>query len=129
MTLNAHAQRPEGEQREPPVRWSVMLGGATSFNNLIRPQEHRWRNRDPEHLGGLEIDDKLVFGSPLHRQVGWFDTLEDLVDVGSGAPGQVNEIRRVTHETACLHILPRPEHSRQTAEVVKSNETVDIGNL
>jgi hypothetical protein len=33
---NAHAQRPEGEQREPPVRWSVMLGSPTSVNDLVR---------------------------------------------------------------------------------------------
>src|SRR5712691_8131102 len=91
-----------------------MLGGATSFNNLIRPQEYRWRDRDPEGSGGLEIDNKLVFGSPLHRQVGWFDTLEDLVDVGSRAPGRVNEICPVTHEAARLHIFLGPEHPRQT---------------
>ncbi len=28
--INAHAQRPGGEQREPPGRWSVMFGSASS---------------------------------------------------------------------------------------------------
>src|SRR6185436_1374674 len=84
-----------------------MLGGATSFNNLIRPQEHYWRNCDPKRLGGLQVDDQLVSGSVLNRQVGWFDTLKDLVDIGRGAPGQVIEIRRVTHETARLHLSRR----------------------
>jgi len=34
---NAHAQRPGGEQREPPVRWSVMLGSTKSLYNLVSP--------------------------------------------------------------------------------------------
>ena len=35
--INAHAQRPESEQREPPNRWSVMLGSA-SLNDLVGSQ-------------------------------------------------------------------------------------------
>ena len=63
---NAHAQRPEGERREPPVRWSVMLGRPPSFNNPIRAQEHRWWDRNPERFGCLGIDDELILGSLLH---------------------------------------------------------------
>ena len=33
---NVHAQRPEGEEREPPVRWNVMLGSVKSLNDLVR---------------------------------------------------------------------------------------------
>ncbi len=35
--VQRHAQRPEGEQREPSVRWSMMLGGVKSLYNLVRP--------------------------------------------------------------------------------------------
>ncbi len=36
---NAHAQRPEGEQREPPVRWTVMLDRATC-SRIVHDDQH-----------------------------------------------------------------------------------------
>jgi hypothetical protein len=39
--------------------------------------------------------------------------LEDFVDVDSGAPTHVVEVRAVTHETARFHILLGPEYPRQ----------------
>jgi len=38
---SAHAQRPEGERSEPPVRCGVMLGSSIvdSLDQLIRPQQ------------------------------------------------------------------------------------------
>ncbi len=36
---NVHAQRPRREQREPPVRWSV-LGSLASLNHPIRAEQH-----------------------------------------------------------------------------------------
>ena len=52
------------------------------LDHLVGAREDRGRDRQAERSGGLEIDDQLVPGSLLDRQVGRFRTLEDLVDVG-----------------------------------------------
>src|SRR6266568_3760961 len=38
------------------------------LNHLIRPQEQRLRNREPERPGGLEVDDQLDLGRLLDRK-------------------------------------------------------------
>jgi hypothetical protein len=45
LVSNAHAQRPECEQREHPDRWSVMLGSCCSFDDAIRTQQQGPRDR------------------------------------------------------------------------------------
>jgi hypothetical protein len=42
------------------------------------------RALEAERLGGLEVNDPLVLGRRLHRQVGWSLALEDAIDVGAG---------------------------------------------
>src|SRR5262249_907753 len=48
-----------GEHRKHPVHWSVMLDCARPFNYLICPQQQRWRDRQIERLGRLQVDDQL----------------------------------------------------------------------
>src|SRR5215468_6799751 len=73
------------------------------FDHLVGKLLKLPREVEAECLGRLEIDDQLILRSLLHRQVGWFDTLKNFVDVGSGAPSQIDVIRRVAHE-------PPPPH-------------------
>ena len=42
---------------------------------------------------GLEVDDQLVLGRRLHRQVGGLLALEDAIDIAGGAPEWVDRIR------------------------------------
>ncbi len=49
------------------------------FNDLIRPQEHRRRDRDPERLSGPEIDHQFELGRLLDGQVGGLGAPEDFV--------------------------------------------------
>src|SRR6266446_5003584 len=120
------AQRPEGEQRDPPVRWSVMLGSASLYN-LIRAPQHRRRDRQPNRLRGLEIDDQLELGRLLDREVGGVDAFEDLVHVGGRAPLQVENVRAIDHETAGLPVLRRPSMYRWEAPVHR--ELCDLSSL
>src|SRR5438445_2462137 len=61
------------------------LGWRKLFDHLIRPQQQRLRDRQPERLGGLEVDDQLELGGLLDGKIG-------------GPPPQ--EIRRLIHRVA-----------------------------
>src|SRR5262249_14705044 len=50
------------------------------FDDLVRSPQHRLRDRQPESLRGLQIDDQLEFGGLFDRKIGGLGALEDLVD-------------------------------------------------
>ena len=49
------------------------------LNHLSRLIEDDWRNCDTELLGRLEINNEIIFGGLLHREIGGLGALEDLV--------------------------------------------------
>jgi hypothetical protein len=70
------------------------------FDHLVGAGEHaRWQV-EAERLGGLEIDDKLVLGRRLYRQVGGFLALEDAIDVAGGTSILVDPIRPIGDQAA-----------------------------
>jgi hypothetical protein len=57
-------------------RYSITSSAATSnVDGTAKPSFRR-----------LEIDHQLKFGRPLHRQVGRFGSIENLIDEDGGAP-------------------------------------------
>jgi hypothetical protein len=54
-----------------------------SLDDLVCACEDRWRHREAERLGCLEVDDQLEGGRLLDRQIGGFGTLEDLSGVNA----------------------------------------------
>src|SRR5438128_11603473 len=51
------------------------------LDHLVRTPEHRWRDREPECLGGLEVNGQLELRGLLDRKVGRIRALH----VGPGA--------------------------------------------
>src|SRR6266567_3758733 len=78
-------------------------------DQLICPKQERLRDRQPEGLGGLEVDDELELAGLLDRQVGGLRALEDLVHESSRAPLQVEIVCAIGHKTAGLRVLPHPQ--------------------
>jgi hypothetical protein len=62
------------------LRWK-WRGRLRSFDDLIRAQQHRLRDREAERLRGLEVDHQLELRRLLDRKVGGLRAFEDLVDV------------------------------------------------
>src|SRR5262252_10945840 len=83
------------------------------LDQLIRPLQHRRRERQAEGLGGLEVDDELELRGLLDRQVGGLGPLEDLVHIDRGAAEQVVEAGGLRDQTARFRMLSGLTHHRQ----------------
>src|SRR5262249_19132985 len=62
--------------------WAARGALGNSFDDLIRPQQQRRRDREAEGFGGLDVDDEFELGGLLYGQVGGLRALEDLFDEG-----------------------------------------------
>src|SRR6266542_778402 len=74
--------------------------GVVSLNHLVRSQQQRWRDRQAEGLGSLEVDHQLELRRLLNGEVGGLSTFEDLVHVACGTAEIVGEFRAVAHQAA-----------------------------
>ena len=54
------------------------------IDHLIRPQQQRRRDGEPERLGGLRIDHELEVGGWYEGKISWVGTFENAIDVGGG---------------------------------------------
>src|SRR5262249_32630232 len=70
------------------------------FDHLVGAGENRGWNIEPDRFGGLQVDDQLVFGRRLHRQIGRLLALQDAIDVAGRTPILVEEIRPVGDQAA-----------------------------
>jgi hypothetical protein len=55
------------------------------LNRLIGAQQKRFRNCQAESLSGSQIDDQIVLGGLLDRNVGGLGPAQDFVDIVAGA--------------------------------------------
>jgi hypothetical protein len=57
--------------------WVSRVRETRSLDHLVGASEQREREGDAQRLGSIEVDDQLVLGWRLHRQVGRFVTSQD----------------------------------------------------
>src|SRR5262249_50684997 len=84
---------------------SLSRGALVSFNDVIRPKHQRSRNRQPQRLGSLQVDDEFECGRLLNGQICGLGTFQDLVDVGGGTAEIFNIVGAVAHEPTGFWIL------------------------
>src|SRR5262249_45864680 len=82
-----------------------------SFDHLVGGHLQCQRHFETEHLGGLEIDEKLELRRLQDRQITRLGALENLARVGPYLTVGTRYVGAIAHETPCLHILSRNVHS------------------
>src|SRR5262245_15820191 len=91
-------------------RWSRTL-----FDHIGRSRSERWRDREPDRFGGLEVDDEVPLARRLDRQIPGFRAFQDFVHIYGGPAPQFVEVSSVSHEKAVLSPLPYRIDSRYPA--------------
>src|SRR4029453_918890 len=80
---------------------------------LVRPPQYRRRNRQPERLGGLQIDDELELGGLFDGKISGLGAFQNPVNVEGSTPYDTGEVHPVSHEAARLRVFPEAMHRRQ----------------
>src|SRR6266446_5529557 len=108
---------------EAQLRWS-------SLNDLIRPQQHRPRDRQPERPGGLQVDDELELRGLLPWKIIGLGALQNLVHVGGRPPKQPGEILPVRHEAVRVSVTSRsgPEAACTSTAIRRARGSMSLSN-
>src|SRR4029078_3787079 len=82
------------------------------FDHVVSLQEKRFRDYNAKRFGGLEVDQQLEAGGLLHRKIGRFCPLQDLVDIAGGLTDHFADVRSVRDERARLCSRTPPPRAR-----------------
>src|SRR6266702_4265532 len=88
------------------------IAASASLDHLVGAAEQREGNGHVQGLGGLEIDEQLNFGDPLHREVGRLVALENPPGVEAGPSIRFLDVATVTHQAASYDELAILENRR-----------------
>ena len=86
------------------------------------------RHRQPELLGGLEVDHQLEFGRLLHRQIGRLRTVEDLCRVDAELAIGVYQVWAVAYQTAGISKLAEPSDRRNAIVPFQRHQLFTLGH-
>src|SRR5437867_5093974 len=89
------------------------MSAGSSLDHLVCAQQQRLRDREPERLGGLEVDHELELGRLFHRKLAGLRALEDLVDEACEPEIKVGIVHRVGYQSTGLDELAGRIGSRQ----------------
>src|SRR5437867_13115446 len=81
------------------------MSAGSSLDHLVCAQQQRLRDREPERLGGLEVDHELELGRLFHRKLTGLRALEDLVDEACEPEIKVGIVHRVSYQSSGLDEL------------------------
>ncbi len=94
----------------------------SSFNHSIRAQEQGLRDPEVESLRRLEVDDELEPCRLLDRDVGRPGTFEYLVHEGSRTPIEIDAVRAIRHQPACLDEPRSVIHRRKASRIHQGSD-------
>ena len=103
VCLHAARHRRAAGQRRREIAGLVRLEAAAAgslFNDLVDKLLKLLRHVEAQCLGRRHVEDKLVFGRSLHRQVGRFLAFENAVGVRCCGPELVAHLASVGQKTA-----------------------------
>src|SRR5215469_13483488 len=93
---------------------SQHVRGCRLLDHLVGEREQRRWDFEAERLGGRQIDDEIELGRLLDRDVPGLRPVQNLVNVVTGAPEQVDKVWSIGHKTSRFDVLPAyTEHRRQ----------------
>src|SRR5262249_18047245 len=87
----------------------------------------RYRNREAERFGRLEIDDEFELCRLFDGKIRRLGTLQKFVDVSCRAPCHVADVWSICQEPAIIHELSSFKYSRQMMRCAKGYHTRSHG--
>src|SRR5207245_10962510 len=106
-------QRESGEPDGCPEELAALVEHAL-LDDLVCPQQQRLRDREPESLGGLEVEGERKARRPLDRNLRRWRATQDLDRERSGLGIHRHHLRPVGNQAAVLLITGERDERRQT---------------
>ena len=109
-----------------------------SHSILVRPREKRWRNRQAQGFGSLEVDDQLELLGPLDGKIRWRNSSAARGKDSSVAMGESVWLRRkerpakklADYDRSNSRFLPRPQPlERVSGACAKVQRTILVPSL
>src|SRR5690242_19679069 len=106
-----------GQMQKLPSVWKFHFeppSPFTSFDHLVGAQQERFGDRQPERLGGGQIEGEIELSRLLDRKIAWLRSAKNLVDIVGGAPVQVRLVWSIGRQTSRFDDLPAGVTRRQS---------------
>src|SRR5262245_575218 len=84
------------------------------LDQLIGAGEQSGRDCDPQRLRGLEVEHQFKVRRLFYRQIRWFGSPSDAIDIFCGVAVHSRDARAVGQQTTHLNPLAESEHGRHT---------------
>src|SRR5260370_28348358 len=107
-TVDCCARAASGHAAAAPA--TSVMNSRRSFDNLVGEDVQLRRDRHPERVGCLAIDDQLEQRRLLNRPVGGLAPLENFVDQARGAPVDLPPTVALSHQSTLSRVFTLAAH-------------------